>query len=361
MPTLLVDIDPEQALRVEQELYAQRRRQLQEISQEIDGICRSAWYEFYAREPFQCAQLLGSLEVATPQPPSSSDDLLEDAEPIDVDVSPNAAAFQLWSASLARPSGSSVKAGPSLPTLCPYAYPKYESCTPSIEIARYTADQRIVRFVPYADELGLDIEKYCKAHMEIGWQTEWFDIDFKLIAADTLLRLEALELNHDKINQLKPEFIPLLGTGFIANLRKRDILGWGSEALQNAQAISVPTTPNILAEVNSLVAHFCSSLNCNKARCMFHEYISERMYVFDGDDGGNKLVDAQEMVHNLRGLNYSFTLDETHFLDAATIGDMLRYINDPREEEKANVTAVSRIVAGQTKILFHSSEEPCSL
>ncbi|KAI0824938.1 hypothetical protein BC628DRAFT_1321311 [Trametes gibbosa] len=366
IPTLLADFDQEDALRVQQELYAQRFRDQQEVSQAIDGICRSAWYDFYAREPVQCGQLLGSLEVASPQPPLPSDDLLEttNMDKVEGDVSLGADVFQRWSGDLQATSILSINVELSLPPLRSYAYPKYESCAPSIEIARYVDDSRILRFVPYADEPAFEAQAYCSAHIQIGWQSEWFDVDFKLIVADALLRLEAAEINRDKIDQLKPRFLPYPGGDLMTSLGKRhvyrDILGWGSGALQTFHATlgSVVGSPPLLSEINSLVAHFCSSLNCNKAKCMLHEYISEKFYVFEDHEGGKKLIEAQEMVHKFRGLNYAFGLeDNSHCLDAATLGNTLRYINDPKGVQKVNVTASAKNVAGELKILFFTSKD----
>lgn len=177
--------DPEDALRIQQQRYAQRiQRRLQEereVAGTIEGEYRAAWVDFYSLEPEQCEQLIRSLEVVSPHPPLSLDDLFEDAEYIEMspDPTPSEASFDIWLSDLQQRSQFSAEVALTLHDMDEYAYRKYESCTPSVEGILYNGDPRILKFIPCADESGFRAELYASRHLQLAWQTEWFDVDCK--------------------------------------------------------------------------------------------------------------------------------------------------------------------------------------
>ncbi|KAL1941800.1 hypothetical protein VTO73DRAFT_6800 [Trametes versicolor] len=270
--------DPEDALRIQQQRYAQRIQQRlqeeREVAGTIEGEYRAAWTDFYSREPEQCEQLIRSLEVASPHPPLSVDDLFEGAEYIEMspEPTPSEASFDIWLSDLQQRSQLSTDIALTLHDMDEYAYRKYESCTPSVEGILYNGDPRILKFIPCADEPGFRAELYASKHLQLAWQTEWFDVDFKLIAADAHRRLEDVGLDHEKIERYKPRSLPSPGSGFKSFLRKRDLPHWSSESLVelHQSSATLTTATHLLREVNSFVSVFCGSLICNKAKCMTH-------------------------------------------------------------------------------------------
>ncbi len=177
--------DPEYALRIQQQRYAQRVQQrLQEerdVSGTIENHYRDAWTDFYSREPEQSEQLIRSFEVVSPHPPLYLDDLFEDAEndQLSLDPTPSEASFVSWP-DLQQHSEFSADIALTLPSkLSEYAYRKYESCTPSVEGILYDGDPRILKFIPCADDPDFEAELYASNHLQLAWQTEWFDVDCK--------------------------------------------------------------------------------------------------------------------------------------------------------------------------------------
>lgn len=177
--------DPEDALRIQQQRYAQRIQQRlqeeREVAGTIEGEYRAAWTDFYSREPEQCEQLIRSLEVASPHPPLSLDDLFEGAEYIEMspEPTPSEASFDIWLSDLQQRSQLSTDIALTLHDMDEYAYRKYKSCTPSVEGILYNGDPRILKFIPCADEPGFRAELYASKHLQLAWQTEWFDVDCK--------------------------------------------------------------------------------------------------------------------------------------------------------------------------------------
>lgn len=175
--------DPEYALRIQQQRYAQRVQQRLQEEREIAGTIedeyRAAWTDFYSREPEQSEQLIRSLEVVSPHPPLSLDDLFEDAEHNEMclDPTPSESSSDLWLSDLQQRSQLSADIALTLHDLDEYDYRKYESCTPSVEGILYNGDPRILKFIPCADEPGFDAELYASRHMQLAWQTDWFDVD----------------------------------------------------------------------------------------------------------------------------------------------------------------------------------------
>ncbi|KAI0674690.1 hypothetical protein C8Q78DRAFT_612595 [Trametes maxima] len=279
----------EEALRVQQERYAQRvRERLRKEREETDRILnayREAWAEFYAREPEQCTQLLTSLGATSPRPPrslrdySSAYDELDESMVLDRSPSPSSldAGISIWTSVSQR---SSTLVLPNETTTGPIqSYPKYESCTPSLERIKYWGDTRILYFIPYADEPRFEghIKRFSRRHRHIAWQTEWFDADFKLIASAALLRLEAAGVDAETINRFKPSFLPPLPPegGVKPIIGKRDLHSWGNDVVQAAHSAPKPSAPatSVLSDVNGVTAVFCPSLTCNSAKCMTHDLL----------------------------------------------------------------------------------------
>ncbi|KAI0634685.1 hypothetical protein C8Q77DRAFT_1054780 [Trametes polyzona] len=362
-PTPERELDtPDDALRVQHQLYTERiQRQLQE-EREVSGLIqdawRASWTEFYAHEQGQCPQLLQSLAVALPCAPHSGDGVpfvpseSDDFDMITEDYS--GTSYIIHSSDTGQVTMMNVNDTIVLPNVTPYAYPKYESCTPSPEVIRYSGDPRVLQFVPYADGSGFDVETYAAKHVRFAWQTDLQDVDFKLIAADALLRLEDAELDIELVERYKPWYCPSPKGNFLSFLNKRDLCGWGAESLQ-ARQTRPPASSSLISEVNNMLANFCSSLNCNAAKCSIHEYISESIPNLQDDTGVN-LDAAQGMINKFRGLNYFFDSPSgLDILDAATVGNTLRYINDPMDPAKQNVRAESKYVSGEAKILLFAS------
>ncbi|KAI0360297.1 hypothetical protein OH77DRAFT_1393273 [Trametes cingulata] len=350
----LDESDSESTLRLQQEIQRvqQRLREERKISEPILQTFRASWRDYYTEEPRQSSQLLTSLRVAVPSRPrvSSFYDHDEEGDFDAIDRSATSgASLVVWSADQGRASALSIRSGVAFEEpMSLYAYPKYESCTPSLVVIKFQGDPYTVQFIPYADEPRFQrrIERYSSRFARFAWQAEWYDVDYKLIAADAVLHLEASGRTVMEIERYKPHFMPsLVGEhGLMVSLRRRDLPSWANSILQSRRTVPKALRHSgILADVNRMVALFCSSINCNAPRCMFHvEYTSEAFPLGVDTTEEKKLDEAQGILNTYRGLNYMFNVVDTNYiLDAATVGNVTRCLNDPMDEKKANVRAES--------------------
>ncbi|KAH9988149.1 hypothetical protein BJV77DRAFT_1023147 [Russula vinacea] len=82
---------------------------------------------------------------------------------------------------------------------------------------------------------------------------------------------------------------------------------------------------------------------------------------FIGEYVGELIVaaeDKREMLRKHVGLNYSFGLNNHHFIDSARVGNETRYINHGTEENGlANATAKTTLVLGEPRIALYATKE----
>ncbi|KAI0777803.1 hypothetical protein BD413DRAFT_466887 [Trametes elegans] len=343
------DSDTEQALQLQRDEYARRlQARLQEereISALIEDVYRDAWTDFYAEEPQRCAQLLTSLAATVPKRPAAMhmQTQKDDSDDQEMQVDSLETHDKTFVFSAESPFGKELKVqcDIQMAEVASFAYPKYESCTPAIDTILYDGDPRVLAFIPYADEPAFaeHVKTYTELYPELAWQSNWYDVDLNLIAADAYLRVDAAGLEPDWLERFKPRFLPSRATVELS-LRKRDICGWGKDSLRPP-----PTTSDglgLLAAVNTMTTVFCRSLTCNTAKCMTHEYVAEKTPDTPDDDQAAQIEQAREVVNKYRKLNYVFDIPGTPCgFDAATVGNPMRCLNDPMDQQKANVTAIS--------------------
>jgi len=74
------------------------------------------------------------------------------------------------------------------------------------------------------------------------------------------------------------------------------------------------------------------------------EYIGELLSTKD---------DGRDIMRKHLGLNYSFGLNSEYHIDSARVGNETRFINHG-EGDKANATAIKKLVLGDLRIAFYS-------
>ena len=177
--------DPEDVLRIEQQRYVQRVQEERETRLHIREVCQTAWNKFFAEDSLQCSQLVQALAVVDTVPPPSVTDLISSVDGLVEGTEmhgPGALTFTTWYADTNQLRTRSIPSVLSvLPSAASRAYPKYESCTPSLQNIKYIGDQRVLTFIPYADEDGFQklIPKFARCHRWFAWQTGWVDVDGK--------------------------------------------------------------------------------------------------------------------------------------------------------------------------------------
>ncbi|KAI8971306.1 hypothetical protein BD414DRAFT_426456, partial [Trametes punicea] len=355
--------DTDDDLRVQQRRYAQRVeqnvREERELTTLIRDTYRAAWDDFYAQEPVQCTQLLRSLSSTTPSPPPSITEFIQSAEgqpddlDMDSDPSPPGISLRYWSVDARKASAHTAVAVIDVPHVSSYAYPKYESCTPSCQSIRCVDDLCILRFIPYADEPGFqdNVELITHRYPRLAWQSEWCDVDFKLVVADTYCRLQSNGTEWDKIAMFTARMFPSHGT-VLASIRRRDLPSWTSEEL-HACLKQTSRLAALVPQVDAMASIFCCSLSCNAVRCFPHEYVAEIFPDRPGTKETEDLNAVYDIINNYRQRNYLYNVERSAcILDAATVGNPTRYFNDPRDVEKANVEAHPVSVGGDRKIFF---------
>ncbi|KAI0366070.1 SET domain-containing protein [Pilatotrama ljubarskyi] len=339
MSDLLTLGEPENTLRLLQDRYVQRVQQRvreeREVSTSILQVYRTSWSDFYAQEPAHSSQLLRSLEATVPLRPRVPDvDDWDEEDDLDETYSTSCASFVVWSAGRKQISNVSIPVGLSLSPirLSTYAYPKYESCTPSLGVIQSHGDPLTLQFIPYADEPRFQrrIEPLAQCYARFAWQAEWYDADFKLIAADAVLHLEASGHTLEEIERFKPYFMPALmgGQGLIPSLRRRDLYGWGSDILRSRHSTPRPSLlrGGLLAEVNHCMALFCSNINCNAPICMPHGVPYPPITLKSPEQSNEDMYDESERICRntcFRQYSYEHYLEEP-LAEEQDISDMLK-------------------------------------
>ncbi|KAL7283912.1 hypothetical protein ACG7TL_001184 [Trametes sanguinea] len=244
--------EEDDALRVQQRRYAERRQEEQSLTDHIRDTYRNTWAEFYKQEQEQCTQLLQTLASASPRRPPPLTVLLSadvDSSGMTVDESPTDVTVNIRDCERSRMTVRVLQDDLELSSVASYAYPKYESCTPSSQSVLYNGDPLLMAFVPYADEPGFqpDIEPYASHHSRFAWQSEWYDVDFKIIAAETLRCLQQdARMDDETIQKFGPRSLPSASPLF-RSLRKRDFPEWASDELL-ARIHEPPSPPGLLSE-----------------------------------------------------------------------------------------------------------------
>ncbi|KAI9061560.1 SET domain-containing protein [Trametes sanguinea] len=276
-PTVSAHVPPpeEDALHVQQRRYAERRQEEQRLADTIRDTYRDAWAEFYKQENLQCTQLIQALASASPSHPPALYGFLSaggDSEELEktVNESPPDMTVDIWDCERSRLSVRALRDDLELSSVASYAYPKYESCTPSSQSVLHNGDPLLMAYVPYADESDFqnNIEPLARHYSRFAWQDEWYDVDFKIIAAEILRRLQIGGLDDETIEMFKPPSLPSAPSLF-TSLRKRDLPGWaGDELLARVQEPRPP--PGLFSEVDRMASFFCGSLSCNTMLCLRH-------------------------------------------------------------------------------------------
>ena len=175
--------DPHEVLRAQQERTTARLRE----KIQLVLAYRSAWESFYTWESQYSEQTLSSLQAPDYEPPAIAfDDLVSSSEDPDTDMidlseDRRHATYTRWSytrrASSVKVHADVVAARPR--PIDPFAYPKYESCTPATRNIRHDEDITLLRFIPYADEGDISdrYEDITEPFASFAWQTQWYDID----------------------------------------------------------------------------------------------------------------------------------------------------------------------------------------
>ncbi len=165
--------------------YAERIRERMRVPEIIVAAYRTAWSSFYDWEPGYSEHILRGLQAPAPASPASSTDNLLEAPVRDFDsmaVYPDPSlTFTILSADPDVPPQSVEAYDVSLPdvSVMRFAYPKYEFCTPATRNISNARDQRILEFIPYADEPGFYYILYAQQHDSFAWQTSYYDVDCK--------------------------------------------------------------------------------------------------------------------------------------------------------------------------------------
>ncbi|KAF8886741.1 hypothetical protein BD779DRAFT_1673043 [Infundibulicybe gibba] len=154
-------------------------------------------------------------------------------------------------------------------------HPRYESCAPaSRSMIVEEWDSENLRFIPYADDpdfpLMYHVESYGK---NLNWVGDFLDPDREMIEIEAVRRLYY-------IHQLSLEVIDSLelfrvsrrsnNSGLIWDISQRDWPGYAVSDLPELPGDFSPQTANLFLKVNSIIPHFCPSLNCLHMRCAVH-------------------------------------------------------------------------------------------
>ncbi|KAI0654816.1 hypothetical protein C8Q70DRAFT_461465 [Cubamyces menziesii] len=270
--------DPEDVLRIEQQRYVQRVQEEREARLHIREVCQTAWNTFFAEDGLQCSQLVQSLAVVDTVPPPSVTDLISSVDGLVEGTEmhgPGALAFTTWYADTNQLRTRSIPSVLSvLPSAASRAYPKYESCTPSLQNIKYIGDQRVLTFISYADEDGFQklIPKFARCHRWFAWQTGWVDVDVKLAVINTYLHLQATNVETMQIERYWPRSLPPTAAlpDLITTLRRRDLPHWASDALHVCRQDRPVAGTDVFAQVQSINSVFCRHLLCNRAICSTH-------------------------------------------------------------------------------------------
>ena len=194
--TPLRELDLDDAIRVQQERFAARIRELRRVPEMMLDAYRYAWAEFYAWEPEYSQQIVSSLQASVFSSTTSFDDLYSvfshaDVNPMDVDG--DLSGFSQWfpDRSPAPALVSSDIVPVSAPLTREFAYPKYEACTPATRNILNEHDQRVLRFLPYADEgkIPRRVQRIARPYASFAWQSDWYDVDCKHPPRPRLSRL----------------------------------------------------------------------------------------------------------------------------------------------------------------------------
>ncbi|KAI0327638.1 hypothetical protein GY45DRAFT_1256604 [Cubamyces sp. BRFM 1775] len=345
--------DTEDVLRVQRQRYVQRVQEEQETAFRIREACHTSWNKFFAEDNLQCSQLVQSLAAIDALPPLSFADLVSTLDNAEDNIEPHGAgtiALDIWCVDKRHRRTRTVRSVSSvLPSAASRAYPKYESCTPSLQNIKYIGDQRVLAFIPYADEDSFQklIPKFARCHRWFAWQTEWVDVDIKLAVLNTYLHLEAAGFETAQIERYKPRSMPPASAlpELLSALRKRDLPHWASDAFHACRPDRPAAGTDLLMQVQSMNTVFCNHLLCNRAKCFTHEYVAEIVPITQNTKYDD-LDKIQLLVNGYRGLNYAFNIeDQAYVLDAATVGNVTRCLNDPRDPDKANAIAGSKQIA----------------
>ncbi|KAI0699059.1 hypothetical protein C8T65DRAFT_660264 [Cerioporus squamosus] len=273
----LEDGDDElQALR-----YAQRIRERMRVPEMMIQAYRTAWLLFYDWEPGYSERILRSIQAPTAASPASSIDKLLEAPGQDCDSmaedSDPSLTFTVLPADLGSPSQSLVVLEVFLPnvSIMRFAYPKYESCTPATRIISHTHDQRLLDFIPYADEPGFYHFLYAQQHDSFSWQLSFYDVDYKLIVLKATWSLRNAGLSLAALDDYKVRYFPKITgrSGLLTSLCNRDLFDW-KEAVPSRQLAALREAarkPDLWRSVSSLDSLFCRSTNCVEGLCMLHK------------------------------------------------------------------------------------------
>ncbi len=176
--------------------YAQRVREHMRVPEMIVEAYREAWHEFYRWEEPYCENTLTSLRAPLQtesaailasygrflEDTSSADNGLEEVMQLDSPVASPSPSITISSTDLdghesEYDQGEVMSLG--LLSIAPFAYPKYESCTPAVRSIFHRRGQRELGFIPYADEPNFHSLIYAGLYDTFAWQTSWYDVDCK--------------------------------------------------------------------------------------------------------------------------------------------------------------------------------------
>ncbi|TFK84037.1 hypothetical protein K466DRAFT_238792 [Polyporus arcularius HHB13444] len=271
------DVDDElQAAR-----YAERIRERMRVPDMIVAAYRTAWSSFYDWEPGYSEHILRGLQAPAAASPASSIDILLEAPVRDFDsmaVDPDPSlTFMILSADPDVPPQSVEAYDVSLPdvSVMRFAYSKYEFCTPATRNISNARDQRILEFIPYADEPGFYFILYAQQHDSFAWQSSYYDVDYKLIALHAAWSLHDAGLSLGAMDDYKIRFFPYLtrNSGLLTTLSNRDLIDWTDNvpSQQLAALREAARRPKLWGSISSLDSLFCRSTNCVEGLCMLHK------------------------------------------------------------------------------------------